>query len=257
MSLDPAHSTVTIPSLSTPTLRRQSDRRFYVGMTSILFVIVFAGFGPGIFDSTTRLAPLTFAVGIHGLVFTAWLVLFIIQSTLVTSGRLGLHRRLGVAGTALAVLMLITGYTTAVAMARRGFDLSGDLNASADPMIPLVFQLGDLVTFAVFVVLGIVYRRRSAAHKRFMYLAMVGGLMSAPLAHAIGHVPFLRDKGAVILVPLTLLWISHAVYDRISLGRIHPVSLWGAVAVFIWSNLRAGLIGPSATWHTFADWLVG
>jgi hypothetical protein len=236
--------------------RRLADRRFYVGMTLVLFAIVIAGFAPGIVKPDTRLAPLTWMVGLHGLIFTAWLVLFVVQTVLITSRKAGLHRRLGMAGGFLAVLMVVTGYTTAVAMARRGFDLSGDLNAAADPMMPLVFQLGDLVTFGVLVGLGVAYRRRAAIHKRMMFLATVGGLMSAPLAHAIGHIPLLRDKGAVILLPLVLLWLSHAVYDRISFGRIHPVSLWGAVAIFAWSNLRAALIGPSAGWHQFAAWLV-
>ncbi len=157
----------------------------------------------------------------------------------------------------LALLMIVSGYLTAIAMARRGFDLSGDLNAAADPMMPLVFQLGDLITFGVLVGMGISYRRRAAVHKRLMYLATVGGLMSAPLAHVIGHIPALRDKGVVILIPLSLLWMSHAVYDRLAMGRIHPVSLWGATIIFIWSNLRAVIIGPSATWHQFAAWLVG
>ena len=81
--------------------------------------------------------------------------------------------------------------------------------------------------------------------------------MRAPLAHVLGHVPALRDKGPIILVPLVMLYVSHAVYDRLSLGRIHPVSLWGAVALFVWANLRAALIGPSAAWHQFGAWLVG
>jgi hypothetical protein len=32
-------------------------------------------------------------------------------------------------------------------MVRRGFDLSGDINAQADPLFQLVFSLGDLVIF--------------------------------------------------------------------------------------------------------------
>lgn len=237
--------------------RRRADGKFYVGMTIVLFAIVIAGFGPGMLNTSTRLAPLTLMVGLHGLVFTAWLVLFVVQTALITSRKVGVHRRLGYAGALLAVLMVVTGYFTAISMARRGFDLSGDLNAADDPMMPLVFMLGDLVTFAVLVGLGVAYRQRPAVHKRMLFLATVGGLMSAPLAHVIGHVPALRDKPAIILVPLVLLWASHAVYDRLSFGRIHPVSLWGAVVLFVGSNLRATVIGPSAAWHQFGAWLVG
>jgi hypothetical protein len=41
-----------------------------------------------------------------------------------------------------------------------------------------------------------------------------------------------------------------------TLGRIHPVSLWVAVAMLVWSNLRAMVVGPSETWHKFAEWLI-
>ncbi len=173
------------------------------------------------------------------------------------SGKIGVHRRLGYMSVLLAVLMIVTGYTTAIAMARRGFDLSGDLNITADPLFPLVFQLGDLMVFAFLVALGVVYRRRADVHKRLMFFAIVGGLMSAPLAHVIGHIPALRDKGVLILVPFTMLLASHAIYDRLARGRIHPISLWGALAIFIWSNIRAVFIGPTAAWHQFAGWLVG
>jgi hypothetical protein len=53
-----------------------------------------------------------------------------------------------------------------------------------------------------------------------------------------------------------VLFVS-AVYDRFSLGRIHPVSLWGAVLLFAWGNIRAFAIRPSEAWHALAGWLVG
>lgn len=237
--------------------RRRADCRFYVGMTCAMVVVVIAGFGPGLVNTGRRLGPVSPMVILHGLVFTAWLVLFAVQSALIKTRKTGLHRRLGSVGALLAVLMVVSGYSTAISMVRRGYDLSGDLNAAADPMIQLVFMLGDLLAFGLLVGLGVVFRRRADVHKRLMFLATVGGLMSAPLAHVIGHMPALRDKPAIILLPLGVFWASHAVYDRLSFGRIHPVSLWGAVAVFVWSNVRAAIIGPSAAWHQFGAWLAG
>ena len=86
--------------------------------------------------------------------FFGWLLVFLAQTLLVGRGRLGAHRALGYFAAALAVLMVTFGYTTAIAMARRGFDLSGDLNAAADPLGQMVFQLGDLLSFAVLVGAG-------------------------------------------------------------------------------------------------------
>jgi hypothetical protein len=78
----------------------------------------------------------------------------------------------------------------------------------------------------------------------------------SPLAHIIGQIPQHQGIPPIILVPLVMLYSSHAVYDRITLGRVHPVSLWVPIAMFIWANLRAITIAPSATWHEFAAWLV-
>jgi hypothetical protein len=29
-----------------------------------------------------------------------------------------------------------------------------------------------------------------------------------------------------------------------------------AIALFVWANLRAAIIGPSEAWHQFAAWLI-
>lgn len=90
-----------------------------------------------------------------------------------------------------------------------------------------------------------------------MLFATIGALMNAPLAHMFFHTPALDARPALFLLPMVLLLSASAVYDRLALGRIHPVSLWVAVALFAWGNLRAVVIGPSESWHALAAWLVG
>ena len=81
--------------------------------------------------------------------------------------------------------------------------------------------------------------------------------MPAALTHIIGHSPVLREiQAPIIVIPLFLLLFTSAIRDRMYLGRIHPVSLWVALAMFLWSNLRAVVIGPSETWHDIANWLI-
>jgi hypothetical protein len=227
-------------------------------MAIVALLIAIAGFGPAAIDKDVRKAPLNLAVGAHGVVFAAWLVLFLTQTLLVPKGRVTLHRRLGYVGAGLAVLMVVSGYFTAIAMSRRGYDLSGDLAATVDDALTiLVFQLGDLVSFSILVGLAVWYRRSSEVHKRLMLLATVGTLMPAALAHIIGHSPTLREiEAPIILIPLIALLSASAVHDRVSQGRIHPISLWVALALFVWANLRAAVIGPSDAWHQFAAWLI-
>ena len=220
--------------------------------------IAIAGFAPAILEPAGRKAELTWAVAAHGTLFTAWLLLFMVQTALVRTRRVAIHRRLGYAAVGIAALMVVTAYFTMIAMARRGFDLSGDLsNGPGGVRDQLVFQLGDLVSFTVLVAAAVWQRRRPSIHKRLMVLATVGGLMPAALAHLIGHSPTLREiKAPIVLIPLVILFFAPAVHDRWSEGRIHPVSLWVAVGLFVWANLRAALIGPSAAWRDFVDWLI-
>ena len=81
--------------------------------------------------------------------------------------------------------------------------------------------------------------------------------MNAPLAHLIADYRAFDGAPFVIIPPMILLLFASAVYDKLTLGRIHPVSLWGAIGLLLYNNLRAVAIGPSAPWHSFAAWLVG
>jgi hypothetical protein len=216
------------------------------------------GFMPALVDTTSRRAPLTWPVGIHGLLFSAWLALFLAQALLVYKGQFASHRRLGYAGVGLAGLMLISGYIVTIEMARRGYDLSGDMiGEGGDPLYLMVFQLGDMLCFGVLVATAVIFRGRPSVHKRLMLLATIGGLIPAALTHIIGHSAVLRElPPPIILIPYAAFLSAGAIHDRVSTGRIHPVSLWVALAVFVFSNVRAAVIGPSQMWHDFAMWLI-
>jgi uncharacterized membrane protein YozB (DUF420 family) len=245
-------------SLHEQRVHRQSESWFYVIMAIIAIAIAIAGFGPAALSTASRRAPMTWALVSHGAIFGAWLLLFLTQTILVTKRKIAVHRRLGYLGALFAVLMVLSGYITAIAMARRGYDLSGDLiQGNNDPLELLVFQLGDILSFSILVGLAIWYRRNPEVHKRLMLLATVGSLMPAALTHIIGHSPVLREITApIIVIPLFMLLFAGAVHDRLSRGSIHPISLWVALALFVWANLRGAVIGPSDVWHNFAEWLI-
>jgi len=102
-------------------------------MALCTIMIVVLGFAPSIIDASERNAPLTSLVVVHSLVAIIWLALFLAQTTLVAMRRTAIHRRLGIAAVLLALVMVVLGYMAAIAMARRGFDLSGDLQIQAIP----------------------------------------------------------------------------------------------------------------------------
>jgi len=201
------------------------DRWFYIAMAICAVIIIVVGFAPSIINAAARKAPLTPLVAAHGAASAAWLGMFLAQTTLVATRRVSVHQQLGMVAVFLAPVMIALGYTAAIAMARRGFDLSGDLHIEADTLLGLVNPLGDLVTFGTMAAAGFGYRHRSDIHKRLMLLATVGGLTPAPLAHLIGHFPLLREIGPIMVVPIALFLFASAAYDGVSRGHMHPVSL--------------------------------
>jgi len=248
---------VTTPGTSLSSLRLQATGRwFYAGMAGVAILFCIAAFGPSMLHTAGRVGPVSAMLAAHGVVFFAWLLLFLTQSILARTGRLALHRRLGAWSAILAAAMVLLGYITTIAMARRGFDLSGDLGIRSDPLAGIAFPLLDILMFAVLFVAACLYRKRAAIHKRLMLLAVFGALIPPPVAHLTGHFAFFHDKGFLTPVIIAAFLAASAVYDRITLGRIHPISLWVALAIFAIDNLCFAVVMPSAAWHSFAANLV-
>ena len=72
---------------------------FFSGMAVLVLVTVFLGFArtyylAGVFKAD----PLPPLLHVHGAVFSAWIVLLIVQVSLVAADRVDLHRRLGLMG---------------------------------------------------------------------------------------------------------------------------------------------------------------
>ena len=60
------------------------------------------------------LPPLKLLVALHGVLFTTWLGLFIVQTRLIAAQNYRLHQKLGIAGAVLAALVVADGITTAL-----------------------------------------------------------------------------------------------------------------------------------------------
>src|SRR4051794_32259576 len=82
---------------------RRGPDRFYTAMGVIAILVAAAGFGGSVHAVASGAKTLTLLVHLHAAVSSAWLVLYIVQTGLVTTGRITVHRRLGIAAVALAV----------------------------------------------------------------------------------------------------------------------------------------------------------
>ena len=224
------------------------DRRFYTWAAVASALIVFAGFArtfylKGMF-STPALSELLL---VHGIVMTLWLALFIVQVRLVAAGRTDLHRRLGVVGAILVVLILVVGMATAIDAVRRGATPVPEVT----PYMFMAIPFFDVAVFAALVGVALWYRRRSDIHKRLMLLATL-----SILAPGFARIPldFIKQGGLPMIIVLTLLPVSICVaVDTVRNRRLHPAFGWGGALVVVSWPLRLMLAGTAA-WTQFAAW---
>lgn len=231
---------------------RTAERRFYSGITLAMFVVVAVGFARSFFLRPLFPgwpSPPETVFYVHGAVFTAWCVLLVAQPRLVASGRTDLHRTAGWWGAALAVAMVGLGTVGALIAARRP---TGFVGIPLPGVQFLAVPLFDMLLFSAFVAAAIARRGDVQGHKRLMVLASVN-LMAA----AIARWPFIGSGGPLAYFALSDLFIvALLVWDLRSRGRLHPVTLWGGLAIVLSQPLRLVVSGTSA-WLSFGRWAVG
>ena len=251
----------------TPRVRRW----FYISAALFVLLVSVFGFGPSLIDESARNAPVTPVVMAHGIVAAAWLFLFLTQAILAATGRITLHRRLGRVGPVLAILLIGLGFFMLIDGAERGgSDLSGDLSraltipgspplSAEDAAVGILFPLSGFLNFGVLVAAGLWYRQRPDIHKRLMLLALTP-LVGEPIIHLVGHLaihwPTLEGAAAVKLLPIqVLLPFAVAINDKVSQGRIHPVSLWIPILLIVEAALMP-VVAFTPAGREFATWLV-
>src|SRR5215475_3765446 len=94
-------------------------RYFYFCMSLVLAALVVWGFSRTV-DANLFHAnpPRPWLLWAHGAAFSTWVVFFILESVLVRTRNVGVHRFLGWFGAGLAATMVVLGFTIAVIMAR-------------------------------------------------------------------------------------------------------------------------------------------
>lgn len=228
--------------------KRRAERIFYMTMSVLILITVFAGFSRTFFlrpyFQTQPLQPLLIA---HGIIFSAWLVLFLTQTTLVAVRRTRIHMRLGIAGGLLASVMVVIGIYTAIVRAK-GPSPIPDVN----PLSFLTIPLGDMLLFGILIGAALYFRRRADTHKRLMLLGTIAILPAAVARLPLG---FIQTGGPLVFFGLSDLFILPLlVFDIITRGRPHRATLLGGALIVISHPLRM-VIGGTQTWLAFATWL--
>jgi hypothetical protein len=227
----------------------QYDNLFFPGMAVIILASVFAGFArtyylAGVFHASLP----NLLVHIHGAVFSSWILLLVAQTSLIATGRVDVHRRLGLAGFGLAFLMVIVGLMAATdGLARHFAPGPAGLRVKAFYAVPIA----DMLVFATLIYFGFRKRFDSAAHKRLVLIATIT-LLDAAFVRWPVPVSWWNLRTAELCGYALLLVL--VAYDLWATKTIHSATLWGGAFLVALQQIRRP-IGNTAAFQSFATWV--
>ena len=202
-------------------------------MAAVLLVIVAVGFARSFYlrnligagHSTSLPAYLI----VHGVVLTLWFLLFFCQTLLASSGRIRLHRSLGIAGVTVAAIVFGLSMMVVVRSVVR------------ETSLVVIGDIAILFLFAALITASVQYRRQPEYHKRFMTVASIS-IVAPALA---------RWPGAQAMLPLSVvlpqlsLYAALALYDIRSRRNVHPATAWGVASYLVAAGISIPLASSS------------
>ncbi len=261
-----AQTTVVEVPLSPVALPRSGvdERQFYVRMAYVCALVAIAGFIPTywapVASQTFSGAPI---LHVHGLLFSAWPVLFITQARLAVARRFEHHRAIGFAGISLATAMVFAGVAVVIHTLDTGTSGGYEPQVRAFAIVPLSI----VALFAGLVAGAMANVTRPDVHMRLMLAASI-----TVLPPAIARILFLllAPEGmaapgqgepptvAFALAPSFLansLLIVAMVRDWRQRGRVHSAYVTAGFFLLVVQIARIPF-SASTTWHAITNWLL-
>jgi hypothetical protein len=234
-----------------PKVNQFLKRQFYFLMSLLVAGVVIYGFSHTIVAGLLRPAVKPPALlWVHGVVFFAWVGLFVLQSVLVRLRKVRVHRFLGWGFAAIGAMVPVLGIVITRVMSR--FEIAF---MHADPIERSAFLPIPFLDMAFFVIpfgLAIWWRKRPEYHRRLMLFAACV-LTAAAFGRFLPDLPYLMFYvGVDALIVIGVL--RDIFFDR----RVHPVYAWllppyvllqlGAIFIYVhrpewWLRIGNAFIG--------------
>ena len=242
---------IAVNQLAARHARLSFEHRFFLTVAVAFPLITIIGFAPSYYFKTVLNSPPlpSLLVHVHGMVMSLWIILFAVQTYLITSKRIKLHITLGSFGVLLAGAVVVIGMMTAIAAAARGSAFPG-----YTPLQFFMVPAGGLVIFAMLFAAAIYYRKNAANHKRLMLLTVLG-----MLSPSVGRLPlpFIPTLGSWWFFGIPdLITIALLIGDTHINGKVNKAFLWGTVLLVASGPIQM-MIARTETWLTFAAWVTG
>jgi hypothetical protein len=179
---------------------------------------------------------------------TGWVVLLVVQSSLIAARRVEWHRQLGVFGAVWCALVVLFGSITTLYAAAR--EVRGHSDFAAGQVVITSLDLLQMLFFASFVAIAVWQRRRPDYHKRLMLLTI-----ACMLPDALARLPVSFMTNQLILVGMDGFIIICVGFDTLWHRRLHPAFAWGGF-LFVAAFHLALYFTQTRSWIAFGESLL-
>lgn len=222
--------------------------RFFTIMAFVMSLVIIAGFsiqlalGRSSFD-----VPVAYHV--HGVVFMGWIALYLAQHISIARGNRTLHASLGRAAYLWIPLMVATGITIMIVVARRtGGPFFFDVNEFLISNIALLLCFGGLAWWALR------QRRYTGWHRRLMLCAMA--ILTGPGLGRLLPLPLMIPNAWLITTLATLIFpIIGIIADKRSRGSVHPAYWWG-LGLYVATFAISMVLAYTPLGYAITEWVI-
>jgi hypothetical protein len=193
-------------------------------------------------------APLV--IHIHGGFAFAWIVLFLLQTSLIHFRKYPLHKSFGWLGIVIAAGVMVTLVPAGMYAVNR--DLSNGVGEASYSTLVGVVTSGAM--FFVLVVAAMLGRKDPEHHKRLMVLSLIVVLWPAwfRFRHYFPSIP--RPDIWFALVLADSLIVGAWIWDKVRNGSIHPVLKYVGIFIIVEQSFEVFMF-DTPVWRNVAVWM--
>ncbi len=145
-------------------MRANPERAFFLAGAALFLLGTFVGFADTFFLRFAFIddyGPIGTSLAVHGALYTLWVVLYAVQTGLITTRHYSVHKALGLASILLVLVMLPSGCYVVV-------EKFVDGRKSVDESW---YNIGQIISGCVLALLAVAFRNKPFVHKRLIFAA--------------------------------------------------------------------------------------
>lgn len=195
------------------------SKYYFPFVSSLLLILSLLAFSDNLFTDIGQESNKDPKFIIHGLFMLAWFITFVSQSYFILRKNYEAHIRWGKIGFIIAIGVFLSTLYVFIAIFK-----------GWDAMAPFVkVNRFFMLSFAVFLCLAYLNRKKPKRHKRFIFWAIV--LPIEPIMGRLSDFFLIEDFASFYMLTWHAFFLSFFIYDWLTLKRIHLIS-WIGLAWF-------------------------